>query len=123
MDIPHNFAVSLVSLALVRNGYRTYKDVPPGMGEEADILAVGNGEKFAVQVSVLKSHSAIPAQLERQRAACEAAFGTPTYFAFLADGETLLLVGAALHQRMRFRDNDVRLDEIPGHIKITSYCS
>lgn len=50
MDISKNFAESLVSLALSRNGYKTYKGVPPGMGQEADILVVGQGERFAVQV-------------------------------------------------------------------------
>lgn len=113
MNISEKFAESLVSLGLSRRGYKTYASVPPGMGEEADILAVGQGEKFAVQVKVLKSRHLIPKQLECERLKYKEAFGTPTYFAFLVDDETLLLVDAALRQRMQFRDNQVSLEDLP----------
>jgi len=119
MDISKNFAESLVSLALSRNGYKTYKGVPPGMGQEADILVVGQGERFAVQVKVLKSRYLIPRHLERARMKYTAAFGTPTYFAFLVDDERFLLTDAALCQRMRFRDAQVRLEELPSEAEIS----
>lgn len=112
MNISKNFAESLVSLALSKRGYKTYKRVPPGMGPEADILAVGQGEKFAVQVEVLKTRDLIPKQLERERTKYLSAFGTPTYFAFLVDDERFLLVDTALCQRMSFRDEQVRLEEL-----------
>lgn len=48
-----------------------------------------------------------------------AAFGTPTYFAFLVDDERFLLTDAALCQRMRFRDAQVRLEELPSEAEIS----
>jgi hypothetical protein len=120
MDIANKLALSLVSLALAKNGYRTYKGVPPGMGREADILAIGHGERFAVQVAVLERSQSIPRQLEGLRSKYQAEFGTPTFFAFLADGETVLLVDAALHQRMRFQNETIRLEALPAEVTITS---
>lgn len=122
MTISDRFAVSLVSLALLKRGYRTYKNVPPGIGAEADLLAVGHGEKFAVEISVLAHEEAIPHALEHRRKQCEGEFGVPTYFAFLVDRDTRLLVDPELHKRMLFSDEEVTLDELElqGDLAITS---
>lgn len=58
MRSPEKFATSLVSLALVRNGYITYKDVPCGLHErmrflDEDIsLEVISGESIASGLQV-----------------------------------------------------------------------
>ena len=120
MTISDKFAVSLVSLALLKNGYRTYTGVPPGTGAEADILVVGNGEKFAVEVNVLNHIAAMPRQLEQVRAQLQTALGATTYFAFLVDQETRLLVDRELLKRMHFHDKEVSLEELPLAIEATS---
>lgn len=120
MSLSYKFAVSLVSLALLKHGYRTYKNVPPGFGAETDLLAVGHGEKFAVEISVLTHRGAIPRSLEQLRNRCENEFGATTYFAFLVERDTRLLVDPELHKRMLFSDEEVMLEELQSHNAITS---
>ena len=120
MTISDKFAVSLVSLALLKNGYRTYKGVPPGSGAEADILVVGKGEKFAVEVRVLNHHEPIPDLLEKLRSQLQAELGATTYFAFLVDQETRLLVDVELRKRMHFHDEKISLEELPIAVMATS---
>jgi hypothetical protein len=120
MTISDKFAVSLVSLALLKKGYSTYKGVPPGMGAEADILVVGNGERFAVEVKVLDHIKAMPRRLEELREQLQTELGATTYFAFLVDQETRLLVDRELLKRMHFHDKEVRLEELPMAIEATS---
>lgn len=119
MRSPEKFATSLVSLALVRNGYLTYKDVPCGGHLSADILATrtqgdNQEETFVVEVKALRDRGAVPVQLERLRDEYRSAFAHTVFFAFLIDSEEVLLVDPELHERMRFLDDDISLEVISG---------
>ena len=113
MNHSEKFAVSLMSLALARNGYRSYEGVPPGVGPVADMLVVGRGERFAVQVRAVAGRSALPEQLESLRNEYQRKFDAPTYFAFLSDDETRLWVDTALLSRMRYQDDEVCIEALP----------
>ena len=119
MRSPEKFATSLVLLALVRNGYITYKDVPCRGRFSADILATrmrGDNEEetFVVEVKALRDRGTIPGQLERLRDEYRLAFMHTVFFAFLIDSEEVLLVDPELHERMRFLDDGIRLEVISG---------
>lgn len=119
MRSPEKFATSLVSLALVRNGYITYKDVPCGGRFSADILATrmrsdNKEETFVVAIKALRDRDAIPGQLDRLRDDYRSACAHAVFFAFLIDSEEVLLVDPELHERMRFLDEDISLEVISG---------
>jgi hypothetical protein len=62
----------------------------------------------------------IPRQLEKLRTQLQTALGATTYFAFLVDQETRLLVDRELFKRMNFHDKQVILEEIPMEFEVTS---
>lgn len=118
MNSPEKFATALVSLALVRNGYSTYKDVPCGGGYRADILAIRaiggkEEERFAVEVKALRDRSTIPMQLDKLRDQYRSKLEHTVYFAFLIDNEAMLLVDPELHNRLRFIDDEISIGVIP----------
>lgn len=112
MNHSEKFAISLISLALARNGYRSYEGVPPGVGAVADLLVVGKGERFAVQVKAVAGRSALPEQLESLRREYQSKFDVPTFFAFLSNDETSLWLDTALRRRMRYQDDEVQMEEL-----------
>lgn len=119
MNSPEKFATALVSLALVRNGYSTYKDVPYGGPHHADILAIRTlgateEERFVVVVRALRDRSTMPGQLDNLRDQYCSELEHTIYFAFLIDSEALLLVDAELLDRMRFIDEEISIDVIPA---------
>jgi hypothetical protein len=113
------FATSLISLALVRNGYETFKDVPGGGEHRTAILVVGKGaekkteETFIVEVKVIRDENSIPRQLDNLRDQYRSALANTVYLAFFIDSEGRLIVDDALCQRMRFVDDEIRLETLP----------
>lgn len=121
MSNAEKFATSLVALALVRNGYEIIKDIPDHGRDGVAILAVGNvegkinsEETFAVAIKVVRGQNAIPVHLDELRAQHRSPFARTVYFAFFVDKEKLLIVDDELQQRMRFRDEEIRLEALSG---------
>lgn len=125
MDPSKQFAISVVKLALSRNGYYTYEDAPIGAGLLADIFAARKigaiEERIVVEVKTLPNHFAIPARLENQRRQLRAKFQYEVYFAFFIESEDLLMVDAELCKRMQFRDDAIQLEVLP--VKIAAVTS
>ncbi|MYM23121.1 hypothetical protein GTP46_10740 [Duganella sp. FT135W] len=118
MDRSKQFAISVVKLALTRNGYYAYEDAPIGAGLLADVFAAKKSgaeaeERIVVEVKTLRNHTAIPAKLESQRLQLRAKFQYEVYFAFFVESEGLLIVDAELCKRMRFREDEIRLEVLP----------
>lgn len=121
MNSPEKFAVSLISLALLRKGYVTSKEVLLSSDEHADILAIRGAndkaeEKFAVEVRCLPGRDAIPEELDRLRMRFAEEFGVTTYLAFFIDKDDLLIVDDELRKRMRFIDEEVHLQTMPSKV-------
>jgi hypothetical protein len=120
MDPPKQFAISVVMVALSRNGYYTYKDAPIGAGLLADVFAakkIGAAEeRIVVEVKTLRNRLAIPARLENQRRQLRARFQHEVYFAFFVESEDLLIVDEELCKRMQFREDKIRLEELPAAV-------
>lgn len=119
MNSPEKFAASLVALALVRNGYSTYKDAPVDGHLRADVLVVRPSgtqaeDSFIVEVKAVRGRAAIPRRLEDLRTHYRTAFGQTVFLAFFVDTENVLIVDAELSERMRFADEEVRLDVLPA---------
>ncbi|NYE64142.1 hypothetical protein FHW58_005377 [Duganella sp. 1224] len=116
MDSPEKFATSLISLALVRKGYTTSKEIRYGNGLRADLFAVGKigdvEENFVVEVRAIPDHRSTPPKPDALRARYKAAFGVTVYLAFFVDKEDLLIVDDQLQKRMRFSDEQIRLEPI-----------
>lgn len=119
MSNAEKFATSLVALALVRNGYEIIKDIPGRVRDGVAILAVGNvagdissEETFAVAIKVVRGQNAVPVHLDDLRAKHRSPFARTVYFAFFVDKEKLLIVDDELHQRMRFHDEEIRLEAL-----------
>ena len=119
MSNAEKFATSLVSLAVARNGYETIRDFT-GSGEQPPIILVaGNArgkknfnETFAVEIKVIRDPKNISRQLKDLKAQHLPSFADAVYFAFFIDNQKLLLVEEALRQRMRFRDDEIRLETL-----------
>lgn len=120
MNSPEKFAISLVSLALLRKGYVTSSEVQLSSNERADILAVRDDgqdqERFVVEVECVTGRDSIPEELDGCRKRLSNAFGLATYLAFFIDKEDILIVDEELHKRMRFIDEEVRLETIPRKV-------
>lgn len=125
MNNAESFATSLVSLALVRSGYATSKHVRYGDSLRADILAVRDvhaqpAEAFVVQVKAIRDRHAVPARLDELRTEYAVRFGMSVYLAFFADSDQLLLVDPELGRRMRFSDEEVRLEAIAQDVGVAT---
>ncbi|WP_296000174.1 hypothetical protein [Rugamonas sp.] len=121
MNSPEKFATSLVSLALVRKGYVTSKDVPYRDQFRADILAVGKDqdkreETFIVEVKAIRGRQFAPEQVDILREQYRSDFDIPVYFALFIDSDSVLMVDDELHKRMLFSDEEIRLEVIPQEI-------
>jgi len=109
------FAISLISLALVRNGYRTCNEVEVEGSARADILAAlgdETGERFVVEVKAIRDRRSLPQQLDSLREKYRSLFGVSAFLAFFIDQDDLLLVDEQLEKRMRFSDDEVSLEVI-----------
>jgi hypothetical protein len=119
MDLDKRLAISMVMVSLSRNGYYTYEDVPMGAGLLADIFAArksdaGKEDRIVVEVKAIPSRTSIPSRLESKRLKLREKFGHPVYYAFFIENQDLLIVDAELQQRMRFRDDKIRLEVLPA---------
>jgi hypothetical protein len=124
MNNSEKFAVSLVSLALARNRYVTSKNVQLSHVACADILAVRGSddtddERFAVQVKALPDRDAVPRAIKVWGNIVSDLFGLTTYLAFFIENENILLVDDELRNRMRFTDEEVRLETIARRVLAT----
>jgi hypothetical protein len=119
MDLDKRLAISMVMVSLSRNGYYTYEDAPMGAGLLADIFAArksdaGKEDRIVVEVKAIPSRASIPLRLESKRLKLREKFGHPVYYAFFIENQDLLIVDAELQQRMRFRDDKIRLEVLPA---------
>jgi hypothetical protein len=114
INSPERFAISLVSLALARQGYTTTKEIRYGKSLHADILAVKEidniEETFIVEVKAVSSLKLIPEDIDVLREQNSTSFGVTVYFAFFIDRDSLLIVDDELEKRMRFFDDEIRLE-------------
>jgi hypothetical protein len=123
MSHSKKFATSLVSLALVRNGYSTSTEFKYVGNLCADILAVGEHqgaqpETFIVEIMAVRDRASIPEPLEVFRQKYSTLFGVTVYLAFFVDSDDLLIVDDELRKRMRFNDAEVRLEVIPPEYQL-----
>lgn len=126
MNNPEKFATSLVSLALVRSGYATSKEVRRGGEIRADILAVSENndteaETFVVEVKAIRDRHSIPERLDVLRERYRSVFGVTVYLAFFVDSDDLLIVDDELRKRMRFSDEEIRLEAIPRKVLASGF--
>jgi hypothetical protein len=109
---PEQFAISLISLTLIRNDYFTQKNVNFGAGLCADIVArkrneAGISQAFVVMVKWFANKADIEQQLTEARAELEAEFGMPVYFACVINDGYQLVVDAALNKKMLYSPEEI----------------
>ncbi len=110
------FATSLISLALIRNGYQTQMEVRLGQNSMADLVAmkptVENEEQevFAVEVKWVSSlEKGLTSDLMHWRDETSKRIGMPLYMAFVMGDGSSLKVEDELKKRMLFSSEELEV--------------
>jgi hypothetical protein len=115
-DDNDEFATSLLSLTLTRNGYSTQKDVrfPKGV---ADIVARksypnGKTDSFVVEVKWAASEQNIDKISAQKRAVLATASGVPVYVAWVIGNGKKVFVDPDLRGKMRYSTEEMQVADL-----------
>jgi len=125
MNAAEEFALSLVSLALARNGFASEKSVRLRNGTHADLIATETDplrgqRRFAVEVKAVSHESGVPASLENVLEEQSDRLGMETHVAYFVDSTDTLVVDSGLAEHMLFRDPDVALTTVSASERMRS---
>jgi hypothetical protein len=106
------FAISLISLMLIRNDHFTQKNVRFDAGLVADIVArkhddAGTPQNFVVIVKWFASSKDIDKELTAARSELEEKFGMTVYFACVISDGYHLVVDAPLNEKMLYSPDEI----------------
>ncbi len=113
------FAMSILSLTLIRNGYAIQKEKKLGGGLRADIVAEkinddGLNDTFAVEIGWTAEDPVFATDLEDKRERLSASFGLPVYFAYVIGDGSKMYADYELVNKMLYSADEVEVIEIPS---------